>query len=250
MITASVMTVTTRRVVELMPRLTHHSSAQLITTGTMISSCNTPRLVGSARTAGAAYSDADSTTDLHAGVGAVELDETRTIGGARIAGAGTLQRQQPARGHWFVRLLTAGRLGRRGRQHRNGDRKEDVSHPLLIIGSELSMLPDELDADRLAAAPDYVAVAPCSGVARERHPEAARQHDGVLRGDFRPRFGQILHDALACREATFEGDPSGLAQRFARVPRLYFCVHFSCSSAYSRKSGYRFYEQDTRQSLK
>ena len=42
MITASVMTVTTRRVVQFMPRLTHHSSAQLITTGTMISSCNAP----------------------------------------------------------------------------------------------------------------------------------------------------------------------------------------------------------------
>src|SRR6266849_3213265 len=132
MITASVMTVTTRRVVELMPRLTHHSSAQLITTGTMISSCNAPRIVGSARTAGAACADANSTTDLDAGVGAVELDETRTIGGARIAGAGTLQRQQPARGQWFVRLLTAGRLSRRGRQHRNDDRKEDVSHPLLL----------------------------------------------------------------------------------------------------------------------
>src|SRR5712692_2681671 len=98
MITASVMIVTTRRVVQLMPRLTHHSSAQLITTGTMISSCNAPRLVGSARTAGAAYSDADSAADFHAGVSAVKLDEAHTIGGARIAGASTLQRQQPARG--------------------------------------------------------------------------------------------------------------------------------------------------------
>jgi hypothetical protein len=35
-----VTTATTRRAVQLMPRLTHHSSAQLITTGTMISSCN------------------------------------------------------------------------------------------------------------------------------------------------------------------------------------------------------------------
>jgi len=72
-----------------MPRLTHHKSAQLITTGTMISSCNAPSLRwASARTAGAACSDANSTTDLHAGVGAVGLDETRTIGGARIAGTG------------------------------------------------------------------------------------------------------------------------------------------------------------------
>src|SRR5206468_10690894 len=123
MITASVMTVTTRRVVQLMPRLTHHSSAQLITTGTMISSCNAPRLVGSARTAGATCPDADSTTDFDAAVGAVDLDETRTIGAARIGGAGTLRRQQPARGHWFVRLPSAERFGRRGRQHRNRDRK-------------------------------------------------------------------------------------------------------------------------------
>src|SRR5258706_15245524 len=132
MISASVMIVTTRRAVQFMPRLTHHKSAQLITTGTMISSCNAPRLVGSARTAGAACSDSDSTTDLHAGVGAVGLDETRTIGGARIAGAGALLRQHPARRKWFVGLLAAGRLSRRGRQHRNGDGKEDVLHPLLL----------------------------------------------------------------------------------------------------------------------
>src|SRR5439155_9461153 len=124
MITASVMTATTRRVVQLMPRLTHPSSAQLMTTGTMISSCNAPRLVGSARTARATCPDANSATDLDAAVGAVRLGETRTIGAARIAGAGTLQRQQPARGYWFVRLPTAERFGRRGRQHRNRDRKE------------------------------------------------------------------------------------------------------------------------------
>src|ERR1700681_1690691 len=39
-------------------------------------------LSGSARTAGATHSDADSTTDLHAGVGALDLDEIRTIGSA------------------------------------------------------------------------------------------------------------------------------------------------------------------------
>ena len=37
-------TATVKRVVQVMPRLTHHSSAQLITTGTMISSCNRPSL--------------------------------------------------------------------------------------------------------------------------------------------------------------------------------------------------------------
>jgi hypothetical protein len=39
MITASVIAVTTKRVVQLMPRPTHHNSAQLITMGTMIFSC-------------------------------------------------------------------------------------------------------------------------------------------------------------------------------------------------------------------
>jgi len=40
MIAASVTAVTKRRAVQLMPRLTHHNSAQLITTGTMISRSN------------------------------------------------------------------------------------------------------------------------------------------------------------------------------------------------------------------
>ena len=40
MIAASVIAVTNRRAVQLMPRLTHHNSAQLITTGTMISRSN------------------------------------------------------------------------------------------------------------------------------------------------------------------------------------------------------------------
>jgi hypothetical protein len=40
MIAASVIAATTSRVAQLMPRLTHHSSAQLMTTGMMVSSCN------------------------------------------------------------------------------------------------------------------------------------------------------------------------------------------------------------------
>src|SRR5260370_6208288 len=98
------------------------------------------------------------------------------------------------------------------------------------------MLPDELGANRLAAAPDHFTITSRPRIARKRQPETGRQHDGLVNRDFRARGGQILHDALACREAAFEGDPAGLAQRFARVPRLYFCVHFSCSSAYSAKA--------------
>src|ERR1700716_203911 len=48
-INTRVTTATARRVVQLMPRLTHQSSAQLITTGTMISSCNAPRPVAAQR---------------------------------------------------------------------------------------------------------------------------------------------------------------------------------------------------------
>ena len=40
MITASVIAATTSRVVQFIPRLTHQSSAQLITTGMMVSSRN------------------------------------------------------------------------------------------------------------------------------------------------------------------------------------------------------------------
>jgi hypothetical protein len=40
MITTSVTAAATSRLVQLMPRLTHQSSAQLMITGTMISSCN------------------------------------------------------------------------------------------------------------------------------------------------------------------------------------------------------------------
>ena len=43
MMTTSVIAVTTRRVVQLMPRLTHHNSAQLMKTGAMRSIFNLPR---------------------------------------------------------------------------------------------------------------------------------------------------------------------------------------------------------------
>ncbi len=39
MITAKVIAATVNRVVQVIPRLTHHNSAQLIMTGTTISSC-------------------------------------------------------------------------------------------------------------------------------------------------------------------------------------------------------------------
>ena len=49
MITASVTAAATSRLVQLMPRLTHQSSAQLMITGTMISSCNGLSVIPSQR---------------------------------------------------------------------------------------------------------------------------------------------------------------------------------------------------------
>ena len=43
-ISTSVTAATVKRTVQVMPRLIHHSSAQLINTGTMISSCKAPSL--------------------------------------------------------------------------------------------------------------------------------------------------------------------------------------------------------------
>ena len=84
------MAVTASRVVQFMPRLTHHSRAQLITTGTMISRGNRKLPCRSARTDRVANPNTDSAADLHAGLGAVDFDETWTICRARIARAGAL----------------------------------------------------------------------------------------------------------------------------------------------------------------
>ncbi len=51
---------------------------------------------GSAPAAGAADAQGDGAADHHAGVGALDLDETRTIGCAGVDGAGSLQREQLA----------------------------------------------------------------------------------------------------------------------------------------------------------
>src|SRR5229473_2608111 len=87
----------------------------------------------SAPTAGGTGPDADSAADLHTGLGAVELDEIRAIRRAGIAASGPIQGKQPAC-CGFVRFMIAGRLSQRdrGRQHRNDDRKEGVSHPPVL----------------------------------------------------------------------------------------------------------------------
>ena len=84
----------------------------------------------SASAAGRAGPDAHGTTNLDAGIGALDLGESGTVGRTDITGAGALQWQQFAAGCMIVRLLADGRIGQRGRcrQRRNGDRKQDFSH--------------------------------------------------------------------------------------------------------------------------
>src|ERR1700676_5524941 len=154
MITASVIAVTTRRVVQLMPRPIHHNSAQLITMGTMILSCN-----------GASASVANGVGDIY--------DRRR--------------------------------------------RYQACAAPALA---------DELDAHRVAAAPDHFAVSSGSGVARKGQPQFGGQHIGIVDRDLRPGRGDILHHAWPRGEAAVERDPAGLSQRFAGFPLLGNSSHF------------------------
>ena len=112
MITINVTTVTASRVVQFMPRLTHHISAQLMTTGMMISSCNQTSQM-TRMLAAAANADADGAADSDAGFGTLDPDETRTVDRAGIAGAGTFQGQLPGGGCGLAGLLGQRRLGER-----------------------------------------------------------------------------------------------------------------------------------------
>src|SRR6202165_2243899 len=111
------------------PRNTEASQPQLPRFGPDGQPPERPHL---ASAAGATDPDADRAANLHASLGAVDSDKSRTERSARIAGSSAFQREQPARGCGFVRLPIAGLLGQRdrGRQQRRGnDRKEAVSHP-------------------------------------------------------------------------------------------------------------------------
>src|SRR5712671_3476378 len=81
-------------------------------------------------------------------------------------------------------------------------------------------LPDELDAERFSAAPNHLALAPRSRVAREREPQPARQRAGIFHRELRTGRGHIAYHALTCREAAVEGNPPRLVQRFARFALL------------------------------
>jgi hypothetical protein len=80
------------------------------------------------RAAGDAGPDADRATDFHAGFGALDFDEAGPVSRAGIPGMGSLPRQ--VLGWMFRRLGSARGLSQHGRnrQHRNKDRKRDISH--------------------------------------------------------------------------------------------------------------------------
>src|ERR1700730_5266765 len=57
---------------------------------------------------------------------------------------------------------------------------------LSFIARRRLLLPDELDAHRLAAAPDHFAISPGPGVARKRQAQFGGQRVGIVDRDLRP----------------------------------------------------------------
>ena len=92
MITTSVTAAATSRLVQLMPRLTHQSSAQLMITGTMISNRNGLSVIPSQRPP----LEVPAPMPTAPPIGTLDFDKTRTIGRAGVAGASPLQRKLPA----------------------------------------------------------------------------------------------------------------------------------------------------------
>jgi hypothetical protein len=91
MITTSV-TAATSRLVQLMPRLTHQSSAQLMITGTMISNRNGLSVIPSQRPP----LEVPAPMPTAPPIGTLDFDKTRTIRRAGVTGASPLQRKLPA----------------------------------------------------------------------------------------------------------------------------------------------------------
>jgi hypothetical protein len=81
-----------------------------------------------------------------------------------------------------------------------------------FIARRPQWLSDELDAQRLAAAPDDLAGATGSRVACKRQPPPGREHVRFIDGDLGAGAGNILHDTAPRRKTTFESDPAGLTQ--------------------------------------
>jgi hypothetical protein len=128
--TANVTAVAASRAVQLSLRPIHHSIAQHITTGTMISGRTGvgPPLV--ARGAAAADINTDGAADFHAGIGARDLREARAIFRAGTARTSTLDGRLLARRRDVIQLQAASRIGlrRRGRPSCNEQEEKDGSH--------------------------------------------------------------------------------------------------------------------------
>src|SRR5207302_5628349 len=93
---------------------------------------------------------------------------------------------------------------------------------------------DEPDPGRFAAAPDYLAAPPGPRIARERHPDHARELARiVVQRDLRAGARDVLDQAMPCREPAVERDPGMLRQRLAgrALLGLWHWLKFSHSSA-------------------
>ena len=183
-----------------------------------------------------AGADADGAADLDAGVRALDLDETRAIRRAGIGRRRALQRELscpevaacPDFG-WPDCSASA----MRSRQHPASDHEERFSHPAFYRAAPVEATGTNLMPTDLAAAPDHFAGPAGPRVARKRQPQFGRQCVGILDRDLGAGDGHVLHHAGPRREAALERDPSGLAQRFARLALLGVQGHVSHSPGQS-----------------
>ena len=221
-INTRVTTVTARRVVQLMPRLTHQSSAQLMITGTMISSCNELALLPLYRTP-----LEPPTPMLTAPPIFTQVSVPSTLTNPGPNAAHELPAAAPFSGSslpvpvglsGFRWLDCSANASEAGSSAATATIARRVFRIPPFIACHPLLLPDELDADRLSATPDHFAgpAGPC--VARERQPQFRGQHVGIINGDLGAGRGHVLHHAPARRVAAIEDEPAGLAQRFAHFP--------------------------------
>jgi hypothetical protein len=101
------------------------------------------------------------------------------------------------------------------------------------IARGANALPDELDAGPIAAAPDNLAVVTGARIAGESQPQCGGQSLCTLDHDLGTSRGNILHNALASREAAIERDPCQLPQLLAGLPLPDRCHLFPILSLHS-----------------
>ena len=155
------------------------------------------------RSAPYARADADRAADLHAGVGALDLDEARAVGGAGIR-----RRPSPFSGSRFVGSdgcrASAGAWTRRrrahGRRQRDADRRcteKAYRIPALYRGSRQALihaLRTNLSRPTCRGARPP-AVPPGAGIARKRQPHHRPASRRIVDRDLGARGGDILHHA-------------------------------------------------------